>query len=1056
MAWSEDGSRLISGSDDRTVVVWRYPGADAAAPLTVETQHRANIFGVHFLPCSGHARLVSAAMDHTVQLHELPPADMGSSYRLRPGSAAGGARGGGGMGGRGARQVAAAQRTTVYHCHRSRVKDVEVEPQNPHNFWSAAEDGHVRQFDTRVSTARQNDYSSPNVLVAVKGPSGSGPLSEVKGLDICKARPHLLALACGDPFVRLYDRRKLGPGTPASKAQAPQPVMMLAPAHLPTYPTSRYGRAHATYASFSNKGDKLVVTYHGDQAYCFDVSSAGCISQRYAPDGSSLEAAGAAGGLYASGPPANAGPYKWLDCARWRARSAAAGPSSAASASSSADASTSYPEGKGPASSSGGGASCSYSAGGIPEAGRQLPPAAEAAKVAGNRALFEQHFSLAIEHFSRALHLAPGSATLRLQRADALLSRSWGGDALWALTDCDAALHLLDTNDTRSSSSPDRSSGAGTSRGSSGVDGGGVAAPGFLATRARIRKAQALKALGQLQCASATLAEAAARHPAECNRSDDFAHIGIAIESAMAERQRMREAHAQQRARRQRARQEAARAVRAAAGNAGAAAGSAPAAATGGSARARAPATPAAAAGGVGASGSPGAGPSASQPTSSSGHSGGSPLSQPASASGAAVTAVTGVTAAPMSGPASPGTPLTGTDVTGMDGDVSEDGFIGPMPPPDSEPLGAMSAEGPGAADGAAGTASGAAAARGEAAAEGSGRVGAIVDENSERGDASDSGSEGSEDEGDMEEGGDAGYSSGGDEWGQYEEPFLRHYGLAAWSQQAASLTDGHSHGGARNGHSNGNRGGAAGPSGAPSTNTSTSSRSGWAWPCGYRGSSRGHKHGTSHAGGNSPDGDGGDAAAVTGAYGSLSDYMPGGRRLLQRYVGHCNVQTDIKEACFVGAGDAVVAAGSDDGCVVLYDAATGTVLRALEADEDVANCVQCHPTEAVLATSGIESVVRLWSPGADVPEASPEQLARVVARNQERMRDGPQVLRSSGLHSLMENPQLLQLILSQVYGNRHGAADAAGAEEAAGGAEEGDGDAEDDEQRAEVSCRVN
>lgn len=31
------------------------------------------------------------------------------------------------------------------------VQDVTVEPLNPHLFWSAAEDGTVRQFDTRVS-----------------------------------------------------------------------------------------------------------------------------------------------------------------------------------------------------------------------------------------------------------------------------------------------------------------------------------------------------------------------------------------------------------------------------------------------------------------------------------------------------------------------------------------------------------------------------------------------------------------------------------------------------------------------------------------------------------------------------------------------------------------------------------------------------------------------------------------------------------------------------------------------------------------------------------------
>ena len=56
---------------------------------------------------------------------------------------------------------------------------------------------------------------------------------------------------------------------------------------------------------------------------------------------------------------------------------------------------------------------------------------------------------------------------------------------------------------------------------------------------------------------------------------------------------------------------------------------------------------------------------------------------------------------------------------------------------------------------------------------------------------------------------------------------------------------------------------------------------------------------------------------------------------------GHANVQTDIKEATFLGGQDDLVAAGSDDGSVYIYEAATGQVIKILQADEDVANCVQ-------------------------------------------------------------------------------------------------------------------
>ena len=47
---------------------------------------------------------------------------------------------------------------------------------------------------------------------------------------------------------------------------------------------------------------------------------------------------------------------------------------------------------------------------------------------------------------------------------------------------------------------------------------------------------------------------------------------------------------------------------------------------------------------------------------------------------------------------------------------------------------------------------------------------------------------------------------------------------------------------------------------------------------------------------------------------------------MLQRYLGACNMQTDIKEACFLGAEDELVAAGSDAGYIFIWNAETGQV----------------------------------------------------------------------------------------------------------------------------------
>lgn len=58
--------------------------------------------------------------------------------------------------------------------------------------------------------------------------------------------------------------------------------------------------------------------------------------------------------------------------------------------------------------------------------------------------------------------------------------------------------------------------------------------------------------------------------------------------------------------------------------------------------------------------------------------------------------------------------------------------------------------------------------------------------------------------------------------------------------------------------------------------------------------------------------------------------------------------------------------------------------------------CVlQCHPTLPVLATSGIEHSIKLWSPGGAATPVDPVSCALRTRKNQERIMSGPQVLRS-------------------------------------------------------------
>lgn len=85
---------------------------------------------------------------------------------------------------------------------------------------------------------------------------------------------------------------------------------------------------------------------------------------------------------------------------------------------------------------------------------------------------------------------------------------------------------------------------------------------------------------------------------------------------------------------------------------------------------------------------------------------------------------------------------------------------------------------------------------------------------------------------------------------------------------------------------------------------------------------------------------------------------------LMQKFMGHRNARTMIKEASFWG--DNYIMSGSDCGHVFTWDKATGNVVMLMEADQHVVNCIQPHPTMPYLATSGIDYNVKLWAPSLD------------------------------------------------------------------------------------------
>ncbi len=79
-------------------------------------------------------------------------------------------------------------------------------------------------------------------------------------------------------------------------------------------------------------------------------------------------------------------------------------------------------------------------------------------------------------------------------------------------------------------------------------------------------------------------------------------------------------------------------------------------------------------------------------------------------------------------------------------------------------------------------------------------------------------------------------------------------------------------------------------------------------------------------------------------------------------YSKHNSTQT-VKDVYFVGSKGQFIATGSDLGYFFLYDKETSETVYLGAGDRHVNNVVQGHPSLPVLATSGIESTVKIWEP---------------------------------------------------------------------------------------------
>ncbi|XP_063743889.1 DDB1- and CUL4-associated factor 6 isoform X2 [Eleginops maclovinus] len=100
-----------------------------------------------------------------------------------------------------------------------------------------------------------------------------------------------------------------------------------------------------------------------------------------------------------------------------------------------------------------------------------------------------------------------------------------------------------------------------------------------------------------------------------------------------------------------------------------------------------------------------------------------------------------------------------------------------------------------------------------------------------------------------------------------------------------------------------------------------------------------------------------------------------------QVYKGHRNSRTMIKESCFWGNN--FVMSGSDCGHIFIWDRHTAEHLMLLEADNHVVNCLQPHPYDPILASSGIDYDIKIWSPLEQAASFNRVLANEVITRNE-------------------------------------------------------------------------
>ncbi|KAI9735661.1 MAG: hypothetical protein M1834_001677 [Cirrosporium novae-zelandiae] len=286
LSWSRSGRLLASGSDDERLNIYTYQPEHTLAPFalstSVTTGHSANIFSVKFMPFSNDATLVTCAGDSEVRVFDIEHSSSSVTNTYN-----------------GTRYLSEGDTNArVYRSHSDRVKRIVTES-SPYVFLTCSEDGEVRQWDLRQPSSA---YPAPRSHYVVSRSSRDldnsnipPPLISYKRyrLDLntisCSpSQPYYIALGGAHLHCLLHDRRMLGRDTLEERgmpspinpsvdgrddiamSQATRCVRRFAPNGRKRM--KRRDNGHITSCKISDYNpNEMIVSWSGDWIYSFDL-----------------------------------------------------------------------------------------------------------------------------------------------------------------------------------------------------------------------------------------------------------------------------------------------------------------------------------------------------------------------------------------------------------------------------------------------------------------------------------------------------------------------------------------------------------------------------------------------------------------------------------------------------------------------------------------------------------------------------------------------------------------------------------------------------------------